>query len=183
MADPKLLTHTSTGDKPGGFKNIITKISDWLSPKKKEKVTWADVLEEFEIVAKPIDQHNLKLYYKNRLVGRLFPYMDDMGRDRYKIYIYYYNSDRPNKEKRMMKSLDPDARVDAEIREQKEIPYWKDGKVDASADKLIWDWLFEWMYKTKVGSERRTFLSLHANDPIQSDRKPADFTKIYTKAR
>lgn len=178
MADNKLMPK-GTG-KSGGLRNIFTRMSDWVSPKRNKPVerTWIDVLKEFEIEPVPVDEHNLKLYYKRRLVGRVFPVVDEFGRDRYKLYIYYYKSDRTNKEGHVMKKLDPDDRIDAELRAQAEKPYWKASKVDISAEDLIWEWLSTWMYNTHAGSDRRKYLDRLASDPGPAERKPADFSKI-----
>jgi len=182
MSDKKLITQTS--GKPGRLRNIVTKISDWVSPKKEEKEkvaerTWVDVMREFKVDPMPIDKHNLKIYYNKRLVGRVFPVKDEFGRDRYKLYIYYYKSDRTNKEGRVMKRLDPDEKIDAELRAQSEQPYWKEGKVDIKSEDLIWEWLSAWMYKTRTGAKRRVQLDTFSGDTASAEREPTDFSIIY----
>ncbi len=149
--------NTNENVKSGWGKKIATKLSDWFG-KPKER-TWIDVMKDYEITPVVLDEDHIKFYYKKRLLGRLFPVVDDMGRPIYKIYLYLYKSDKRNTKWRFMKKLDPDEEIEKELMRQTEKPYFKLGKTDFSADDLIWQLITTWIYQTDAGWKRTQYLN------------------------
>jgi len=160
----------------GSLRNIFTKMADWFAGPKEEERSWAVVFKDFNIDIKVVDEDNMKFYHRNRLVGRIFPVLDDLKRPRYKLYLYYYNSDLKNLGNRYsMKTLDPDESIDQELRAQREKPYWKRGMVDPDADYLIATFIFKWRTTTSTGRRRQKELEEILLGP--KDRIPSDFAK------
>lgn len=157
------------------MKNIFTKITDWfrVEPRGRE---WPEILREFEITPVIVDEHNYKFYYRKRLLARVFPHQDEFGNPAYKLYVYLYNSDLRNKHFRSMKTLDPDPIIEQELKGQTERPYFKLGKVGPIADKLIYDLISTWIWKTEAGWKRTQYLNkLAGTKPVP--RTPSEIAK------
>jgi hypothetical protein len=159
----------------GSLRNIFTKMADWFAGPKDEERSWGVVFKDFGIDIEVVDEDNMKFYYNNRLVGRIFPVLDDLKRPRYKLYLYYYHSDLKNLGGKSMNKLDPDDEIDQELRAQREKPYWKRGMVDPDADYLIATFIFKWRTTTTTGRKKQKEIEQLILGP--KDRIPSDFAK------
>ena len=133
-----------------------------------------DAFEEYDIEIEKVNNYEFKYYHNDRLVARIFQPKGSEGvkdgRPSFKLFIYLYESEgeieKYKKEFRNAKKMQPgikydlDWKINREISQQEEIPYYKLVK-SANNTKWLAQAFYEfWAANTESGRQRTQELNI-----------------------